>query len=282
MQSITYQQARWLVLALGTVVLVVVAVATFQLGADLVEVVAILLFVPVLVALVTWDVIGGAIAGTIAGVAYTIIRLSTLGELDTGEFTWHIVTRIGLYIAFGVLGGMANTQLEASLKKLELYDEVDDLTGVGNARALLSMADTEAARSRRYQTIFSITLLRIPREPLDKMSVRQAERALRKFYDAVNQAVRTTDKVARVALDDEDVALIIMPETGAEGARIFTDRAVPRATEQLRELGVPLNGTVSLVGEVLTLPGDEVRLETELNRVRALLARDTLAEESSS
>ncbi len=269
MDSLTYRQARLLVLAFGVAILSAVAASAHLRGADPVEVLAILLFIPVTLALVLGGPVGGGVLGSIASITYVVIRLNTLGGADAAEFSGSIVTRVLLYLAFGLFGGIAHRNLEQSLKKLALYDEVDDLTGVGNARSLLSLADREAARAQRYQTTFSVGILRVDADVFDKLDRRRGQKAIRRFYGDVDRAVRSTDKVTRLATDDVEELTVILPETGPEGARIFVDRARVGLTASLRDLGLEL-GEDDITGEALTLPGDEERLRSHLERIRAL------------
>ncbi len=269
MKTLTYGQARWLGLAFGMTVLAAVAASAFLRGADPVEVFAVSLFIPILAAVVFLGPVGGGVAGSAASIAYLTMRLSTLGGVEPTEFAGSIVARVMLYMAFGILGGVANRNLEQSLKKLEIYDEVDDLTGVGNARSLLSLADREAARAQRYQTTFSVGVLRLDATSLKGMARRPSEKAIRKFYGDVNRAVRTTDKVTRLATDEVEELTVIMPETGPEGARIFVDRARSGLTISLRDMGVPLADD-GITGYSMTLPGDEDLLREHLDRIRAL------------
>lgn len=273
MQSMTYRQARWLVLAFGTTVLLAVAASAFLRGADPVEVFAIVLFVPVTVALVLGGAVGGGIGGALASVVYLAVRLATLGGADAGEFAGSIVARVLLYLAFGVLGGLANRNLENQLRKLAIYDEVDDLTGVGNARSLLTLLDREAARAQRYRTTVSVGILHVDAAKFDALEDRRAAKAVKRFYGDVDRAVRTTDKVTRLATDEYEELTVILPETGPEGARVFVERARLGLAASMRELGMDL-ADEEITVTYLTLPGDEDRLEGHLDRVRALVDAD--------
>lgn len=267
MDAITYRQARLLVLGLGTSIILAVAASAALRGADPVEVGAIALFVPVTFILVLGGPLWGGIAGAIAAFGYTIVRLNTLAGADATEFAGSITARVLLFVAFGFLGGIAHRNLEQQLKKLEIYDEVDDLTGVGNARSLLSLADREAARSQRYQTTFSVGILRLDTSTIKGLSTRQSDRVVRKFFGDVDRAVRTTDKVTRLATDDFEELTVVLPETGPEGARIFIERARAGLVTSLGELGVDVDET-TLTARWMTLPGDEVPLREHLARVR--------------
>lgn len=268
MESFSHRQARALVLVLGTSILLAVAASAHLRGADPVEVGAIILFVPVTLALVLGGPRWGAVAGVLAAVAYTVVRLRTLEGADIGEFTGSIVTRVLLFVSFGLFGGFAHRNLEAQLDKLERYDEVDDLTGVGNARSLLSLAEREVARAQRYQSTFSLGVIRLDASVLQGLSGRHADRLVRRLFTQVNRAVRTTDRVTRLATDDIEELSVILPETGPEGVRIFIDRARDGLARTLADIGIATDDR-TLSGRVMTVPGDEEELHAHLAKVRA-------------
>src|SRR5205807_96489 len=143
------------------------AVVTYVRRVETAEVAAILFFMPIFVAFVFWDWIGGLVvaAGAIAG--YIALREPAIHALGSGKFIGLIFSRSIAFLAFGAIGGLANQQLEASLTKLDLYDQVDDDTGLYNARFFLQDTDLEVSRSRRYQTIFSVTVVDVPSEAID-------------------------------------------------------------------------------------------------------------------
>lgn len=258
MSTLTYRTARLIVLGFGAALISAVALSAFLRGADPVEVGAVLLFLPVLVGLTIGHARGGLAAAVVVSILYVVVRLTTLGDLDPAEFVGAIAVRVLLFVGLGVFGGWANEMLEHALKKLELYDEIDDATGVGNARALLSIADREAARAERYGSVFSLAVLKVERPAFDQVDERTALKALRKLCQSVESSVRATDLVARVPLAAREDVVVVLPETGREGAQQFTDRLIVRAREHLGASGVTVNGEVT--GAVVTLPGDEDQL----------------------
>lgn len=278
MTTLTYRQARLIVLGFGAALIAAVALAAFLRGADLVEVGAVLLFLPVLAALAFWRARGGIAAGVVVSVVYVVVRFATLGGLDAGEFLGAALVRVLLYVGLGLFGGWANELLEQALHKLELYDEIDDATGVGNARALLSITDRETARAARYGSVFSLALLRIERPAFAAVDETAAIRALRRLCQSLESNIRTTDLVARIPLDAREDVVVVLPETGRVGAQQFTDRLIVSAREHLTAAGVSANGEVT--GEVVSLPGDEERLRAYQLEVLRALDHEILADET--
>ena len=166
LRGMSYRQARLLVLAAGLVILLVTALVMYVRRVETVEVAAILFFLPIFVAFVFWDVVGGLVAGIAASLGYVALRLPAIHAVGGRHFLGLIVSRSLAFIAFGVIGGLADRQLESSLTKLDLYDQVDDHTGLYNARFLVQDTDLEMSRSKRYHTIFSVAVVDIPVEAL--------------------------------------------------------------------------------------------------------------------
>lgn len=274
--AVTYRQARWVVLLLGAALILGVTLTSFFLGADLVEVGAIAFLLPVVFVAAYAGPTGGALAGLSMSIAYVVIRLATLPEsADVGGFVASMTTRVAIYLIIGVVGGAAMRQLESSLRKLELYDEIDDETGVGNARAVLSLTDRERARSQRYGSVFSIGIVEIDHEIFEHVRRKQATRAFRDFLQDVDHAARTSDAVARVQHGAVEQVMLVLPETGRTGAEIAISRILERAREDLGAAGMPTeNGFVR--SRTLTFPGDDAQLdELQLSLVQAM-ERDRL------
>ncbi len=238
--------------------LALVSVFTYVRGVDRVEVAGTILFMPIFVALVFWDLKGGLIAGVLAGIAYTVLRLPAIDQVGAGEFAPTIVSRALAFLAFGGIGGWASLQLERSLVKLDLYDQIDDATGLFNARFLLQDTDLETSRSRRYQTIFSVTAVEFPESSLDKLPRKKATRAIRDLGRLIGDSVRTVDRAVHGRGDGKHIVAVILPETGPEGSHIFAERLRARVGEFIVERG----GTVgdSLRSRVVTFPDDEAGL----------------------
>ncbi|HEX9889053.1 MAG TPA: diguanylate cyclase [Nitriliruptorales bacterium] len=258
MTIITYRQARLIVLGFGTALIAGVTLSAWFRGADPYEAIAIALFLPVLVGLAYGGTRWGVAVGAVVSVVYVVMRFATLPqELEAAEFIPTAIVRVLLYLGLGLFGGWSNEMLEQSLRKLELYDDIDDDTGVGNTRAMLSFTDREVARARRYGSIFSLTVLHIERDVFNQVSEKKGRRALRDLCQSIDTSVRTTDLVSRVPLESREDVVVMLPETGSEGARIFLDRLIPGSRELLGREGIQANGEVT--GTMFTLPGDEDR-----------------------
>ncbi len=255
-----YRRARTLLLAGGLGVLVVTAAVMFARRVDPIEVAGTLLFIPVFIAFVFWDFKGGLLAAVLAAIAYAILRYPAIDAVGADRFAGLIASRSIAFIAFGAIGGIANRQLEASLTKLELYDQVDDTTGLFNARFFVQATELEMSRADRYQTIFSVVVLDIPADSLYPLARRQRTRLLRDIGRVLRDSVRTVDRAIHARDEQRHRLAVVLPETAREGAGIFTNRLTDRLSEYLAGRGARIDG--GLQGHSLTFPEDKDAIET--------------------
>ncbi len=261
LSQLGYAKARRLVLATGLAVLAVVSLVMYVRRVDGIEVAATLLFVPIFLAFVFRGVAGGLVGALAAIGVYTALRAPAIDAVGIGEFTGLIVSRSAAYLIFGAVGGWSTQVLEGSLTKLELYDEVDDETGLYNARHLLQQIDLEMARATRYQTLFSLVLLDLPAAPFAALRARDRRAVLRDLGRLLGEGVRTVDHAVHVHDADRHRFAVVLPETAHEGAEVFRSRFDERVRAYLRERRVPLDG-VGVPAQALTFPGDDEALAT--------------------
>lgn len=258
--ALDYARARRILLAAGLIVLLAVSAVMYVRRVDTAEVTATLLFIPVFVAVVFWGIRGGVIAGVLAAVAYAAVRYPAVEAVGWDRFSGLLVSRAVAYVAFGSIGGWATKQLEASLTKLELYDQIDDASGLYNARFFVQDTDLEVSRSKRYQTIFSVVVVDVPADAIDRLG-RQKGRVLRDVGRLLKDSVRTVDRAVHTADGTRHRFAVVLPETGNEGARIFGDRLAERLGGHLSGRGVAITGD-SVTRSVVTYPDDEAGIQS--------------------
>jgi hypothetical protein len=257
--GMNYQTARRLLLAGGLAVLLVIAGVMYVRRVDTVEVVAVLLFIPVFLAFTFWRIVGGLVAGVLASLAYLFLRLDAIDQVGLNTFRGHLLSRTTAYLAFGLLGGWAASQVEDSLTKLDLYDQIDDATGLFNARFLVQDTDLEMARSTRYQTLFSVVLVEFPAATLAGLSRRQRGAALKGLGKVLRESVRTVDRVIHAFDGERHRLAVVLPETGREGAQIFASRLVDWTSDYLRQRNASTDGVRE---QLFTFPDDEGAIRT--------------------
>jgi hypothetical protein len=257
--GMNYQTAQRLLLAGGLAVLLVVAGVMYARRVDTVEVVAVLLFIPVFLAFTFWRVVGGLVAGVLASIAYLYLRLDAIDQVGLDTFRGHLLSRTAAYLAFGLLGGWAASMVENSLTKLDLYDQIDDATGLFNARFLVQDTDLEMARSTRYQTLFSVVLVEFPVDALTSLGRRQRSSALKGLGKVLRESVRTVDRVIHANDGTRHRLAVVLPETGREGAQVFASRLVDWTSDFLRQRSASVDGVTQ---QLFSFPDDEAAIRT--------------------
>lgn len=266
-----YVKARRLLVLTGLAVLAVVTLVMYARRVDGIEVAATLLFVPIFLAFVFRGVIGGAVTAVAAIGVYAALRYPAIDAVGIGEFTGLLVSRAAAYLIFGAVGGWSTQVLEGSLTKLELYDEVDDETGLYNSRHLLNQLDLETARAKRYQTLFSIVTLDLPAEPFTAMKARDRRTVLRDLGRLLGEGVRNVDHVVHARDGEWHRLAVVLPETAHEGAEIFRGRFDERVLGYLGERGVQVD-PAQVPARAVTFPGDDAdvdALRSQFTRIDA-------------
>jgi diguanylate cyclase (GGDEF)-like protein len=114
-------------------------------------------------------------------------------------------------------------QLQESNARLRELVYRDGLTGLYNHRYFHETLDKELSRARRYHSSLSLIIFDIDyfKKTNDRHGHPVGDVILMNIAKAVCSAVRPCDIVARYGGDE---FAIILPETGAEGARVFASR----------------------------------------------------------
>ncbi len=114
-------------------------------------------------------------------------------------------------------------QLQESNARLRALVYRDGLTGLYNHRYFHETLEKELSRARRYHSSLSLILFDIDhfKKINDRYGHPAGDVVLMNIAKAVCSAVRPCDIVARYGGDE---FVIILPETGAEGVRVFASR----------------------------------------------------------
>jgi GGDEF domain-containing protein len=254
-QRVDYVRARQLMLVVGLVIIGLIVMFNYYRRVDTTEVVGVMLFAPVFVALVLWGLKGGAAAGVAAAGVYLGMRYPAIRAVDEPWFVWTLVGRSAAFVVFGVVGGWGTRQMANSLTKLELYDQIDDVTGLYNARFFGQELDVEMAKMARYQGIFSVAVVEIPRATLAHLTGRKRGAAMKVIGTLIKRSIRPMDRVVHAASKEGQIIAAILPETPVTGAWVFVDRLADGLAQQLS-----LDRT-ALTRQTLAFPDDELALK---------------------
>jgi hypothetical protein len=244
-----------LLTGIGLVILALIALIMYTRSVDPIEVVGTLLFIPVFLGLMFWGLPGGVILGVAAAAGYAALRSPAIAAVGAGRFIGLILGRAAGYIAFGGIGGWAAAQLRASMDKLDLYDQIDDATGMLNVRALLHAIDMERSRAVRYEKVFSISILEIPVSLFDRLRKRRRDVLLRDLGRYVSSGIRGADSAGHAVESDRHLLIMVLPETGREGAGSFTQALEEKLGKWIEQR---VSGHATLTGSSSTFPDDDL------------------------
>ncbi|MEI2720082.1 MAG: diguanylate cyclase [Gemmatimonadales bacterium] len=157
--------------------------------------------------------------------------------------------------------GFAEQVIEAAVTALEkAYDleqahdgaaqlrelaDTDPLTGCGNRRVLEERLGDELERARRYDQVVTAVVLDVDdfKRINDSRGHPVGDRVLVDLVSLLRRELRTMDFLARYGGEE---FVILLPETGTTGARIFVDRILRRvANHQFGTTAAPIAVTVS-------------------------------------
>ncbi len=164
-----------------------------------------------------------ALNGATAGVFF--LRTTTddppLNQIDLGFAEQVIEVAVtALAKAYDVRDANGNAGLR------ELADS-DPLTGLPNRRVFEQRLRDELDRARRYGQVVTIVLIDVDdfKRINDTRGHQIGDRVLRQLAALLKRELRTMDGIARIGGEE---FVIILPETGGTGARLFADRVLRR------------------------------------------------------
>lgn len=124
---------------------------------------------------------------------------------------------------------LRNTLLVGDLRE---HAERDPLTGLRNRRAFEAIFEKEAAECRRYGRPLSLAILDVDhfKQVNDTWGHEAGDAALRAVGALLESAVREVDVAARLGGEE---FVVLLPETGMDGAREFAERLRRRIEDEV-------------------------------------------------
>lgn len=248
-----YARFEILSLVLGTVVIVgsLFLPATRQTIPT--EAAAQFLLILVLASALHWGRNGGFVAALIAIAIYVGMRYPQLtAEGLSPDVVTMIVSRALAYAVIGLVGGELAGRLKYLLTRGERNTMIDPVTRVYSARYAGQAIASAVGKHRRYGTSCSILTLTIsPAVWLDLKSSRM-NALMRRVASHLRNDVRLVDDVA---YHDNGGFVLVLPETGADGAGVVARRLRAGIGD------VAGCGTNEVTVRVLTCGADDAELE---------------------
>lgn len=155
-----------------------------------------------------------------------------------------------------VLGLMRDLKEEEELKAQRLLARTDDLTSLRNRRGFDEEAGLLVRLARRQNASITVGYLDLTRFKAlnDARGHLEGDRALRCVARTLTESVRSTDVVARIGGDE---FAVVLPATGADGARNFFEALRQRLLGAIRAGGWDIGfgvGAVTFVDQIPDLP----------------------------
>jgi diguanylate cyclase (GGDEF)-like protein len=144
----------------------------------------------------------------------------------------------------------------ATKEEMRRLAEIDPLTEAFNRRALLERMTVEMERAARFETVVACLMIDIDdfKEVNDTYGHLVGDRVLRQFADMIRRDQRAIDVVGRYGGEE---FVVLLPETGTTGARIFAERILRDvAGRQFGGDATPVRVTVSIGGA--TYPDEQI------------------------
>lgn len=217
-----YSRFEILALVLGTAAIVgsVFVPSTTQVIPT--EVVAQLLFILILVGAVHWGRNGGFVTALIAIAIYVGMRYPQLSaEGLSADVVTMIVSRALAYTIIGLVGGELAGRLKYLLTRVDRTVMIDPVTRVYSARYAGQAITSALGKHRRYGTVCSVLSLTISPAAWSDLKASRMDALMRRVASYLRNDVRLVDDVA---YHDNGAFILVLPETGAEGAGVVARR----------------------------------------------------------
>jgi len=150
-------------------------------------------------------------------------------------------------------------------ERMRLLAETDPLTGLYNRRALDEKLKIEVDRAERYQALLTCILIDIDHFKVtnDTHGHQVGDLVLQQVAQMLRREQRAVDLIARYGGEE---FVVLLPETGATGARIFAERILRRvAAQRFGDPARPVQVTLSM--GIATLPDPRATNGEELLRL---------------
>jgi diguanylate cyclase (GGDEF)-like protein len=174
------------------------------------------------------------------------------------------------YLAGQAVVSIENASLHETVERQAVTDE---LTGLANIRAFLSVIDRELERSRRFESPLGLLMMDLDDFKLvnDTYGHQQGDEVLAQVAGVLRDLSRELDTPARYG--GEEMA-VVLPQTGVEGAEMLAER-IREAVEALRVPRVRGGGVLSVTASfgVASVPDAAVDRDTLIAAADAALYR---------
>ncbi len=164
---------------------------------------------------------------------------------------WNFVSKAGLFL----FAALAVHRLQVAFDQERNNARKDSLTGVGNSRAFLELANVELNHARRNQTTLAVAYLDIDdfKRVNDRYGHGIGDSVLAAVADTIRKWIRATDVVARLGGDE---FAVLFSDTSPESIHRMVRDLHKQLLVTMDNIGWPI--TVSIGTAVFTSPPQNV------------------------
>lgn len=200
-----------------------------------------------------------ALAGAIAWHTVDSFRDPTLPATVAA---WNGIVRFGTLTLVSSLV----SRLHVGIRREHLLAHTDPLTGAANGRTFYAATAAEADRARRSSRPLTLAYFDLDhfKQLNDRLGHAAGDAALRHVVQTVRLNIRRSDLLARLGGDE---FALLLPETGAQGARTLLDRLQGMLSREMAHRGWPVTLSVGAI-TFLQPPGD---VDLMIQQVDALM-----------
>ncbi len=174
-----------------------------------------------------------------AGQAMSVASAAAWGFLDLASGhaysaawipVWNSVVRLTFFL---IINELVERVRQAHQRERN-YASTDALTGVANGRVFKERVNQTIVQIQRHQRPFTLAYIDLDRfkQVNDTFGHAEGDRLLRRVATVIQDHLRATDLLARLGGDEFGV---LMPETGAEQARVSLERLAATLMPQVGE-----------------------------------------------
>jgi diguanylate cyclase (GGDEF)-like protein len=168
--------------------------------------------------------------GGLAAIGIAVVAPLTIGSFSDDEALLTAAIEAVCIVVVGISALALARRLQASHDELWDLSRRDELTGVGNYRALHERLDEEVSRHARHRREFSLVLIDLDgfKQVNEALGHLEGDRLLAEIGEALRDEVRGEDSVFRQGGDE---FAVIAPETNGEEAEDVAARLRARVRD---------------------------------------------------
>jgi diguanylate cyclase (GGDEF)-like protein len=236
-----YNLNRSVLITLGVVIIVSVGILNHLAGPDLST--WILYLIPIF--LITWFTERwiGFLMSTITALTWLIADYTSgANYLDRAVPYWNYTARLCSFIIFTFI----LSALKSAMEKEKELSRIDFLTGVGNGRYFIELANMEINRARRNEHPLTVVYIDLDNFKTinDCFGHSTGDNLLRLVASTIKSNIRLMDTVARLGGDE---FAILLPETGPELAEAIIRKVQKINLEIMQKNGWPVTFSIGVV-----------------------------------